>query len=129
MKTSSVELLILDLLAQGGTHLSAQEVYQQLHQHLPALNPSTVYRALDRLAHEGKISVSDMGDRALVYEAVHQELHHHLVCQSCKKVMTIDNEMVYPFLKSIGERYNYDITTNHLVLFGICETCRTAKLG
>jgi len=129
MKTSSVELLILNLLAQGDTHLTAQEVFQQLHQHLPALNPSTVYRALERLAHEGKISVSDMGDRAVVYEAIHQELHHHLVCQSCKHTMTLDDEMVHPFLESIEERYHFHITTNHLILFGICETCRHAKLG
>ena len=124
MKTSSVELLILDLLAQDSTHLSAQEVFNHLHIRLPAVNPSTVYRALERLAHEGKVSVSDMGDRAVVFEAVNQKQHHHLVCQSCKRVILIDDELVHPFLDAMGKHYDFHITTNHLILFGLCEQCR-----
>lgn len=126
MKTSSIELAILDLLQENHDHLKAQEIYQQLHPNFPAVNPSTVYRALDRLAQAGKISVSDMGTGASVYELVTDGMHHHLVCRKCGRVQTIGHGMVEPFFSQIERAYSFKVVTNHLVLFGICDQCEDA---
>jgi len=126
MRTSSVEQLILDLFAGHSTeeaHFNAQEVYVQLKPRLPAVNPSTVYRALERMTLAGKISVSDMGTGAAVYEAVGREHHHHLVCQGCGRVQTIDDEAVSCLFNQLEREYQFQIVTNHLVLFGRCEAC------
>ncbi len=74
MRTSSVELIILELLDKEQVHLTSHEVYQAIQKRLPATNPSTVYRALERLAADGKVSVSDMGTGSAVYEAVGNDL-------------------------------------------------------
>ncbi len=64
MRSSSVDAAILDVLsAHAPGHLTAAEVYERIQPRLPAVNPSTVYRALERLAKSGRISVSDMGGR------------------------------------------------------------------
>jgi Fur family ferric uptake transcriptional regulator len=124
MKSSTVQQLILELLQKEHVHFSAQEVYQHLKPRLPSVNPSTVYRALERLASVGEISVSDMGTGAAVYEMVGSPPHHHLVCEMCHKVFTLENKLVQPFFTSISDQFRFEITTNHLVLFGYCETCR-----
>jgi Fur family transcriptional regulator, ferric uptake regulator len=124
MRSSSVDQIILKTLGQSQTHLSAQEIYERLVENLPALNPSTVYRSLERLAHEGWVSVSDIGLGAAVYEAVSVKQHHHLVCQECAKVITIDDEFVKSFFTSIGQQYDFQVTTNHLILFGRCSQCQ-----
>jgi Fur family transcriptional regulator, ferric uptake regulator len=124
MKTSSVEQLILDLLAQEYAHLTAFEIYTKLKPRLPAVNPSTVYRALERMAHAGKVSISDMGRGAAVYERVGGEHHHHLVCQNCGQVLTIDDESVNGLFRELEKENSFQMSTNHLVLFGRCQKCQ-----
>ncbi|RCK72588.1 MAG: Zinc uptake regulation protein ZUR [Anaerolineae bacterium] len=124
MKTSSVELIILELLNHERAHLTAQEIYQQLKPRLPAVNPSTVYRALERMAHAGKISVSDMGKGAMVYEAVGGERHHHLVCQDCGAVITIEDGPVSALFRYLEGQHHFEMITNHLILFGRCQACQ-----
>jgi Fur family ferric uptake transcriptional regulator len=130
MKSSSVEQLILELFAKHAkeeAHFTAHEVFIHLKPQLPAINPSTVYRALERLAHSGKVSVSDMGLGAAVYEIVGGENHHHLVCQMCGRVTTVEDRAIQPLFKSIEQQYEFQVTTNHLVLFGLCSQCRKKR--
>jgi Fur family ferric uptake transcriptional regulator len=124
MRTSSIELAIVELLTKDQHHLTAQEVYQHLLPRFPAINPSTVYRALERLAHGGKISVSDMGTGASVYEAVSERMHHHLVCRKCGSIRTLDHAWVGELFDRIEEAHSFHIETNHLILFGLCPACR-----
>lgn len=124
MRSSSVNQLILKTLTQNHSHLTAHQVYERIRKNLPAVNPSTVYRALERLAHAEMISVSDMGKGAAVYECVGGERHHHLVCQECGMVTTIDDETVEMLFQQIERQHNFQVVTNHLVLFGRCMQCR-----
>jgi Fur family transcriptional regulator, ferric uptake regulator len=126
-RASSVDQIILETLASEHVHLSAHQVYEKIRDRLPAVNPSTIYRALERLAKNGKISVSDMGTGAVVYESLSGEPHHHLVCQQCGHITTIDNSMVCQFFKSLEDRKNFKIATHHLVLFGLCADCQKAN--
>lgn len=125
MRASSIHTAILDLLKeQEDHHLTAVEIYEQINTRLAAVNPSSVYRALDRLAGEGLVSVSDMGLGATVYESVHQKPHHHLVCHLCGKNTLMDDGLVRDFFTHIEASSEYQVTTNHLVLFGVCPECK-----
>ena len=123
MRSSTVQQLILELLQEEHAHFTAQEVYSHLKPRLPSVNPSTVYRALDRLTKGGQVSVSDMGTGAAVYELVGASPHHHLVCQGCHQVVTLSDELIQPLFKQVEGRSGYELTTNHLVLFGYCQSC------
>ena len=124
MRASSVDQIILETLSKEHAHLTSHQVYEAIRLRLPAVNPSTVYRALDRLVSAGRISVSDMGTGSTVFESILGSLHHHLVCQRCGKVMTIGHEEVRGFFAAIQQTKHFNIVTNHLILFGICEECR-----
>jgi len=129
MRASSVNHIILEILTQGQLHLTAHQIYERLRERLPAVNPSTVYRALERLAQAGEISVSDMGQGAAVYEAVGGERHHHLVCQGCGAVLTIGDEVVHGLFQQIERENNFRVATNHLILFGRCTECQKTQVG
>ncbi len=124
MKSSSIDHGILELLQEENCHLKAHEIYEHLHPRFPSVNPSTVYRALERLAHTGKISVSDIGTGASVYEKVTDGMHHHLVCQKCGRMQMIPHETVGVFFTQIESKYEFKVATNHLILFGECSFCR-----
>ena len=123
MKSSTVQQFILELLQEEHAHFTAQEVYVHLKPRLPSVNPSTVYRALERLTNAGEISVSDMGTGSAVYEMVGSSPHHHLVCQGCNRVITLENEIVQPLFAEVEGQFSYQLTTNHLILFGYCPEC------
>ena len=126
MKSSSADQIILEILAGQKTHLTSLQIYEEVHQRLPAINPSTVYRSLERLANNGKISISDMGSGATVYELSGEKKHHHLVCQKCGRMIEISDVQIAPLFSQMEKTYHYKIMTNHLVLFGICEECQKA---
>ena len=104
MRTSSVEQIILETLSKEHTHLTSHQVYEEIRPRLPAVNPSTVYRALERLANNAKISVSDMGTGSAVYELLADGMHHHLVCQKCGKVTTIGHAEIQDFFTAIQQK-------------------------
>lgn len=124
MKSSTVQQLILDLLNEEHAHFTAQELYTYLKPRLPSLNPSTVYRSLERLSQAEKVSISDMGTGSAVYEIIGSSPHHHLVCKNCQKVKTLGNDVVQPFFDQIEARSGFTLTTNHLILFGYCPDCQ-----
>jgi Fur family ferric uptake transcriptional regulator len=129
MRASSVDQIILETLAKEHAHLTSQQVYQEIRPRLPAVNPSTVYRALERLANQGKVSISDMGTGSAVYESVTDGMHHHLVCNQCGQVITLGHEEVQDFFAAIQRKKKFHIATNHLILFGVCAQCRMAEKG
>jgi Fur family ferric uptake transcriptional regulator len=124
MKTSSVDQLIMDKLNSENEHFTSPEIYFFLKSKLPAVNRSTVYRSLERLVSGGKASVSDLGTGALVYEMVGEGKHHHLVCQQCHRIIVILHDDVEQFFKQITQKSKYKITTNHLILYGVCSDCQ-----
>ena len=97
MRTSSVDQAIIDLLSHEHVHLTSNQVLADIRGRLPAVNQSTIYRSLERLVEQGKVSVSDMGTGSAVYELVSGERHHHLVCQKCGNVITIGDDDVLRF--------------------------------
>ena len=124
MRASSVDKIILETLSKEHAHLTSHQVFEEIRERLPAVNQSTVYRALERLVLNGKVSVSDMGTGSAVYELLADGIHHHLVCQICGKVITIGHEEVKGFFTVIHQKNHFNIVTNHLILFGICEACQ-----
>ena len=124
IRTSSVDQIIIDTLSKEQTHMTSLQVYEEIRRKLPAVNKSTVYRALERLVKNGKVSVSDMGTGSAVYEILTDGLHHHLVCQKCGQVTLLGHKEVGRFFKALEKKNKFQITTNHLILFGVCESCR-----
>lgn len=124
MRTSSVEKKILETLSNENAHLTSLQVFNEIRKNLPAVNQSTVYRALERMVKRGVVSISDMGTQSAVYELITDRLHHHLVCQICGNVITIEHEEVKSLFTELQNKYNFDIVTKHLVLFGTCSQCQ-----
>jgi Fur family transcriptional regulator, ferric uptake regulator len=127
MRASSVDQIILETLSKEHVHLTSLQVFEEIRLRLPAVNQSTVYRALERLVNCGKVSVSDLGTGPAVFELLSDGLHHHLVCRSCHQIMTIGHEEVQGFFAAVQSKHCFEIITNHLVLFGLCESCQAAK--
>ena len=126
MRTSSVDQIIIEVLKRQHLHMTSMQVYEAIREQLPAVNQSTVYRALERLGKNGIISISDMGTGSTVYEYLSEVAHHHLVCQECGSIITLDDNEIRQVFSAIESQYDFQILTRHLVLFGVCAKCQSA---
>ena len=123
-RLTSARAIILETLTSDNKHWTAQEVYESVKPKLPSLNQSTVYRALDYLSGEGWVSVSDLGSGTPVYESIQDSPHHHLVCRDCGEVFELSHKDVDEFFSKISRHNEFEVSTNHLILFGTCEVCQ-----
>ncbi len=126
-KLTSARKAVLEFLEDSSFHQTAAEIHQGLVERLPSLNLSTVYRSLDYLIARQLVSVADIGRGSPVYEIVSDQPHHHLVCLNCDHVYDLDHATVEYLFNQIEADQSFEIRTNHLVLYGICESCQSEE--
>lgn len=125
---------ILNVLGRTSKHLSAEEIYLEVHKIHPSSGLSTVYRTLELLVQVGLVFKFDFGDGRARYELIRnlegQDHHHHLVCISCNRIIDyadfIEDETssLEKTEKGLSDKYNFKIM-KHIVQFqGLCDKCR-----
>lgn len=115
--------IVLDALCAAGPHATAEEVYEHVHRHSPAVHRATVYRVLNTLEELRIIETARVGGR-LVYEIVGGEPHHHLLCRACGATYNVGPEPVAAFLERLEAESGYRLDARHLVLEGLCPRCQ-----
>lgn len=116
--------LILDAVCEGGGHTTLGEIYARARKLDPAVDRSTVYRALDLFVQLGLVVSADMGTGETYYEIVRPEPHHHLVCEKCGATVEIPHATVKMLFHTIEQQRGFVINMDHLVLVGVCPDCR-----
>jgi len=126
--------VILDVLSKEKKHLSAEDVFLEVHKRYPDIGLTTVYRTLNLLTHIGLVLRFDFGDGKARYElssGPEQEgHHHHLVCTKCKRAIDykdfIDEEekLFKKTEKVLAKKYNFEITDHIVRFYGLCGECR-----
>ena len=115
--------LILDAIHQGSGHSTPNEIYDRVNGKLPAVNRATVYRTLEFLLELGLVTTAHGKGNQLLYELASPTPHHHLVCRCCDRVVQVDHAQVAACFAKLEQAYHFSIQTDHLVLFGVCESC------
>lgn len=73
---------ILQVLQADPGALSVRDIHEQL----PELDPTTIYRNLDVFVADGVVKKLLLHDKEALYE-YQQEPHHHAVCTECERVI------------------------------------------
>lgn len=116
--------LIIEAVACGGCHMTAEEVFEEVQKQTGAVNIATVYRTLNFLFEEGLISRADMGGH-VVYTATTHGPHIHLVCQRCGYVIEADDNLIKTLGDQLLEHYNFTADLQHVAIFGVCIDCKS----
>ncbi|MGQ9616695.1 MAG: Fur family transcriptional regulator [Spirochaetota bacterium] len=127
--------VILQILSESSSHMSAEDIYFEVHRKYPAIGLTTVYRTLELLVQMGLVSKFDFGDNRARYEFSDGpgawRHHHHLVCTSCGRIIDytdfIDDELelLGKTEKGLSEKYNFKITNHIIQFYGLCEKCQS----
>jgi Fur family ferric uptake transcriptional regulator len=122
-------MLVIEALHNADEHISAEELYEQLHRRYPYANISTVYRTLELLKELNLVTETDFGEGYVRYHVAEKGHHHHLICQSCGKITDLDELALYPLKDELLQKYGFDADLRHLAISGECSKCRRKKRG
>jgi len=117
-------LMILSSIHGSDHHISAEEIYEQVHTKYPRVNISTVYRTLELLKELGLVTETDLGGGKFRYHSVEKGHHHHLICRKCRRVFELDESVLLPLEGIILRQYGFRADLSHLAVFGNCVECR-----
>ncbi len=123
MKLTPQRRLILDIIHDSGSHLTAEEILEYVQARAPGVNKSTVYRTLELLGELGCVVKSESGDVS-IYHHAEEGHHHHLVCQACGKGIDCDEDLFLSVETVVDERYSFLANFKHTVVTGLCVDCR-----
>jgi len=121
-------MLVIEVLHNADKHISAEEIYAQLHSRYPYANISTVYRTLELLKKLELVTETNFGEGRVRYHVAEKGHHHHLICNSCGKTIDLEESALYPLKDMLLQRYDFDADLRHLAISGDCRRCRGEKM-
>jgi Fur family ferric uptake transcriptional regulator len=120
-------MMIVGIIDRSMSHVSAEEIHQEIRQQYPFVNISTIYRTLNLLKKLRLISETDLGDGYVRYEVLERGRHHHLVCRQCGDSFAFEHELLKPLQLRLLEDYGFAADVDHFAIFGLCQRCRAEE--
>lgn len=123
-KNTKSRRAIIAILEEAEIPLTADEIFLGITNSGTPTNLSTVYRTLEIMEKKSLIAKTIIDDGKARYEMCREKHKHHLVCTSCRKMVSIDICPIEAFEKEVRSITEFDITGHRLELFGICPKCK-----
>jgi Fur family transcriptional regulator, ferric uptake regulator len=117
--------IVVEILAEGDAHLSADDLIAEFDERTPGIAPSTVYRVLQRLDQLQVIEHVHSGVGATFYH-LRDRGHAHLVCESCGAITDIPDGLLAPVTDAANRDFGFTVRTHHAALLGQCARCAGA---
>jgi len=117
---------IYKTLLKHTNHPTTEDVFNQVRMRLKTISLDTVYRTLATFEEYGLIKRVHHIDNATRFD-INVSNHHHLVCTKCNKI----EDFYWPDfdqLKLPETISHWDqIEVKHVVISGLCSTCKKRK--
>ncbi len=86
---------------------------------------ATVYRTLSMLADERLITrfTSDGGDFYKLTPSDGKELHMHIVCEECGRILHIGCSFLREMERHFRSEHGFQMDTGRTVIYGRCDVC------
>lgn len=124
IKLTPQRLAILSYLDGNKDHPSASNIHAEVSIRFPTMSIATVYNTIDILKQHGDILELTIDPDKKRFDP-NTQLHHHLICVSCKKIIDIYRR--YDLSLSDLEKASFEITGNHVEFYGKCPACTMVK--
>ncbi len=115
--------VLLETLFGTDRHLTADELTSAVHEQLPDVHLTTIYRNLDELQKLGVVSHSHLGHGPVTYQlAAHA--HAHLICNGCGVRIGVDDAFFAELTERAERSHGFTVDPHHVAIFGTCASCR-----
>ena len=111
---------IYQTVLESRAHPTAEMVYQQLKPEMPRLSLGTVYRNLQQMAREGRLT--ELDGPVTRFDAVTRP-HTHFRCRACGAVLDLETVPYDERLDRLAAAQGCVVTGHTLIFTGHCPRC------
>jgi len=111
---------ILGFLDGNKSHPSADDIFEAISVEYPMISRATVYNTIEVLKDNGLLWELSIDDERKRYDP-NTNMHHHLICTKCRKVVDIHIEFDLQVPEdALG---GFKLTGRHVEFYGLCPEC------
>jgi Fur family ferric uptake transcriptional regulator len=125
-RVSSPMRIVLEALFAADAPVAAADIAAGLDGRVTPLDPSTVYRNLERLQELGVVTHVHVGHGAGLYALDRGPEHDYLVCERCGRVTALPPEALDDVRALVRDLSGYAVRFHHFPLHGVCADCAAA---
>ncbi|MEX1105064.1 MAG: transcriptional repressor [Ilumatobacteraceae bacterium] len=113
---------ILRVLFEQSDHVTADDLATRVHEQLPDVHVTTVYRFLDTLAEMGLVTHVHLGHGPAVFH-LSEHRHAHVVCEHCGEIGVIDDGVLARWSEQLEQQSGFRLVDQHFAFAGLCSRC------
>jgi len=125
VRPSPNRVLVLEELAREANDATAQEIHRRLAKRDRSVGLATVYRALSAMSEAGVVDELPHGSNETCYRLCGTGHHHHLVCESCHRVIELPGCPARGWIERGAAEAGFVVTGHRLEARGLCADCRS----
>jgi len=124
-KLTNARLAVLQVLEDGGGHMTSTQVIEAVTHQDANIGRASVFRTLELFTALAIIRPTYIDSSATpTYVLMPNGHHHHIVCVHCHRVIEFDNCGLQQLAHQLEERYGFRLTGHLLEFFGLCAECQ-----
>ncbi|HIY43902.1 Fur family transcriptional regulator [uncultured Helicobacter sp.] len=123
LKNSKQREEVLAVIYKSGTHLSPEEVAQQIKMTDKNASLSSVYRILSFLENEEFICGLKTDKSGKRYEIASKSHHDHIICLECGEIIEFVNQEIEDLQEEVAKKYGAKLISHDMKLFVKCKKC------
>lgn len=134
LKVTNQRVRVLEVLSNSpDKHLTAEEIYELIKVDYPEIGLATVYRTIQLLLELNLIDRINLDDGFVRYEIGNMDEnstkhhHHHLICVTCGKVFSFEDDLLDELEKRIMDNVSFKVLDHEVKLYGKCKDCLTKE--
>jgi Fur family ferric uptake transcriptional regulator len=125
LRSTQQRRLIVDTFFEGASHMTIEDLLNEVRSRDRGIGYATVYRTLKLLAECGVASERKFSDGLSRYELADEaSAHHdHLICVSCGKITEFEEPRIEALQDEIAARHHFEVTSHKHEMYGTCSDC------
>lgn len=108
-------------------HGTADEIAEDVREHIGAISRQAVYDALAILVEKGLLRRIQPARSPALYEDRVDDNHHHIICRMCGKTTDVDCAVGERPCLTAADDQGYEIDEAEVIFWGKCPECRKAS--
>ena len=115
---------ILNVIKSKEKEFTVKDIYNELKEEVGL---TTIYRLIEKLLEENRISKSIGKDNTTYYQFLEEcsnENHFYLKCIECKTLTHVDCDCIEELTNHILKKHNFKLTKENIIIKGICNKCK-----
>lgn len=124
IRPTKARVFILNLIANSSKPADATTLLQSIRDNRISIDRATVFRAIQLFLERKIIRKVEFSEGKFRYELNSLSHHHHLVCNNCKEIESVELRDIEPLEKKIQKNVSFLIQSHNLEFFGLCKNCQ-----